>query len=232
MKWEPGAARCSLLCYDIQPTGEVQTTFFWTMPCFATHKVPSAYDLTVSCLLLPKVLRGRTVPRQNHEVGETCIHSLLLCNDCLILDSFDLPVPRCQSGSLLWIYNLFSRRLIVFFVVQSLFDRIVFSLKRCWVASQKTADNQDSPSFPLDPYFSLLPSNVRVQVAYHLALFIYTLFPPCYSFCPSRPLSLISIHENPDHVSRLHSAPPPSSTFPNRPQPLFSTPHLYHSHDP
>lgn len=50
---------------------------------------------TISCLLLPKVLRGRTVPRQNHEVGETCIHSLPFCNDNPTLDSLHLPIPKC-----------------------------------------------------------------------------------------------------------------------------------------
>lgn len=35
-----------------------------------------------------------TVPRQNHEVGESCVHSLPSCNDSRTWDPLHLPVPE------------------------------------------------------------------------------------------------------------------------------------------
>lgn len=58
--------------------------------------------------------------------------------------------------------------------------------------------------------------------------FLCTHFFPCYSVSLSRPSPLISICGNPNHLSSCHSAVPPPSTFPNHPQPLSWTPHLYH----
>lgn len=178
-------------------------------------------------LLLPKALRGRTAPRQNHEVGETCVHPPPFCSDNLTLDSLSTSLsPSAYSRcSLFWIYPLFSRGLIPFLFVQSFFDCIIFSFKKMFSGSPRRARQARCSLFSCGVLFPTVPLQCATVDGSPTSPFLFTHLFPCCSFCLSRPSPLISIHGKSNHHSGLHSAVSPPSAFPNCSQPLSSTPH-------
>lgn len=66
-------------------------------PCLVLLPIMLQTRMTWNYLLSPlaKVLRGRTLPRQNREIGASCVNSLPFCNDNFTLDSLHLRVPKC-----------------------------------------------------------------------------------------------------------------------------------------
>lgn len=184
-------------------------------------------------LLLPKALRGRTAPRQNHGVGETYVHPWPFCSDNLTLDSCHLPVPKglfqllialdlpsVFQGThpisfcpvLLWLYNFLAHKNVQWLPKKSQASKVLppFLWSLVSHCSPPVSTTDGSPTSP----------------------FLFTHLFPCCSFCLSRPSPLISIHGNSNHHSGLHSAVSPPSAFPNRSQPLSSTPHPYSTYGP
>lgn len=164
------------------------------------------------CLLLPKVLRGTTGPRPNHEVDETWLHPLLsfsppTCPPVPTLLTHHSGSSRCFPGahaisccqSPLWLYHFPAWKMI---------------------SGSPRGTKQSRPSsFPSKSYCQLLPPMFYCKWIVRLALFIHTPFPCYYSFCLNWPPPLISIYGN------LSPVPLPSA-FPDHPG-LSPTPHAY-----
>lgn len=145
------------------------------MPCFVTHNVPNAYDLTLS-LVVSSCQRyseaGLSLGKIVKQVKLVFIPYPIVMTISPQILSTPLSPSAYSSCSLLWIYSLFSRGFVLFLLAQSLFDCIIFLLKKCLVASQEEPGNRDDPSFLLESYFPLFPSNVLLQID-HLPC-------PCY----------------------------------------------------
>lgn len=138
------------------------------------------------CLLLPKELRGRTVLKQNHEVGEACIHSLGFSSDSFTLDlttslSPDfLSVTQCSA-----FVPCFPEGLGCLLVPSGLYDFII-ALPELFSGSPSGAGQSRSPyltSWVLCPTLLLYCK----QTVPWLLLFTHH-----RSFCLSQPSLLIS----------------------------------------
>lgn len=166
------------------------------------------------CLLLPKVLRGTTGPRPNHEVDETWLHPLL-----------SFSPPTCPPVPTRLTHHSGSSRCFpggsCYFLLPKPSLTISFSCLKNdqWLPQRNQAIKTRPSSFPSKSYCQLLPPMFYCKWIVRLALFIHTPFPCYYSFCLSWPPPLISIYGN------LSPVPPPSA-FPDHPG-LSPTPHAY-----
>lgn len=169
------------------------------------------------------------VSRQNQEVGESCVHSLPSCDDSRTWDPLHLPVPE---------YLL---QLLIALDLPSVFQGPhavswdwTIPLWLCNCPAQKISHaslrGARQSRFSLLFFWLWIPATPPPTTMFycrwitHLALFISLSF-PCYSFCLSRPPSLISIYGNPNRLSRLLSSLHLPHAFPGHPQPLSSIPH-------
>lgn len=182
-------------------------------PCFVLLPILFQMHMIWNYLLSPlaKVLRGRTVPRQNHEVGESRVHSLPSYNDNLNWDSPPscprVPTPGPIALNLPYV---FQRAQAVPFI-QSLFDSLIPCSKDIlWLPKRSQAIKV------LPPFLLILNSRSATPTTMfyctwiaHFALFIATSF-PCCSFGLSWPhlssasMEILVIVQGSTHPYILH----------------------------
>lgn len=162
--------------------------------------------MKASCLCLPNVLRDRTGSWQIREEDETWVHLHLslsppFCYPAPPLVTHYPGLPLCFPGSSCW------------FLSNPLW-RYDFPAQKMMSGFPRGAKQSRPSSFPSKSYFPQLPP----------VPFWLTCLSPCYPFCLSWPLLLISICGNP-----IFKAPFNWTSSMCLLSSLLLAPHLYHS---